>query len=296
MAPAARLTPEAFARARAFLLTRGRPLEAARLRHALGEGSAAEVLAALRADRTPDGGFRGAAGALASSVSATVAALEVLHDLSVPASDELLGGAARWLREHLHSSPGGPVWPLLLPEARAEASAARREDFRVSPRAELVARLWRWPDLLPAGLLAQLTLETRDAVLAGLDPEDARGHASAALFAQTPEVPEAHRLSVLEYLRDVLPGRVAATPEALAGGGLDPLRVAPTPASPLAPAVEDALATALAQLPTSQQEDGSWAPPWNGEDAGPGTEAAGRSVRTWEVLRVLRDWGRVELS
>ncbi|WP_104991075.1 hypothetical protein [Deinococcus sp. NW-56] len=310
----ARLTPEAFARARTFLLERGRPLEAARFRHAFEGGSAADVLDALRASRNPDGGFGWAlepdVRTPESSVLATGTALEVLHDLGVPDSDELLGGAVMWLRGNLNVTLGGSVWRFLPPLAQAyphapwwsqaepEAFAAAFGQFRVNPRAGIVARLWRWPELLPEGLLALLTLETRDAILAGLEPGDVNGHAVAALFAQTPEVPEDHRLPVLDYLRDVLPERVAATPEALAGYGLDPLQVAPTPASPLAPVLEDSLAAALAHLLASQREDGSWAPTWDWggtfPDMWPQAEAEWRSVRTWEALRALRDWGRLE--
>lgn len=310
----ARLTPEAFARARAFLLERGRPLEAARFRHAFGGGRMEDVLEALAHSRNPDGGFGRAlepdVRAPESSVLATATALEVLHDLGVPASNDLLTGAVAWLREHLHVTPGGSVWPFLPPEAAAhphapwwnqagpEALAAAFGGFRVNPRAGIVARLWRWPELLPEGLLALLTVETRDAILAGLEPGDVNGHAVAALFAQTPEVPGDHRLPVLEYLHDVLPERVASTPEALAGYGLDPLHVAPTPASPLAPVLDDALAAALAHLLTSQREDGSWAPTWDWggtfPEAWPQAEAEWRSVRTWEALRALRDWGRTE--
>ncbi|MCP2013817.1 hypothetical protein L1280_000945 [Deinococcus sp. HSC-46F16] len=312
--PTARLTPEAFARARAFLLERGRPLEVARFRHAFEGGNAADVLQALRTYRNPDGGFGRAlepdVRAPESSVLATATALEVLHDLNVSPSDELLAGAVEWLRDHLHVTLGGSVWPFLPPEAEAhphapwwsqadpEALAATFGQFRVNPRAGIVARLWRWPELLPEGFLAQLTLETRDAVLAGLEPGDVNGHGVAALFAQTPEVPEDHRQPVLEYLRDVLPDRVAATPEALAGYGLDPLHVAPIPAAPLAPVLEDPLAAALGHLLTSSREDGSWGPTWDWSgtfpDAWPQAETEWRSVRTWEALRALRDWGRLE--
>ncbi|MPY66152.1 hypothetical protein F8S09_05495 [Deinococcus sp. SDU3-2] len=314
MLSTARLTPEAFASARAFLLERGRPLEAARFRHAFEGGSAADVLDALSVYRNPDGGFGRAlepdVRAPGSSVLATGTALEVLHDLDVPDSDELLDGAATWLRENLHVTLGGSVWPFLPPEVQAqphapwwsqvepEAFAAAFGQFRVNPRAGIVARLHRWPELLPEGLLAQLTLETRDAILAGLEPGDVNGHAVAALFAQTPEVPEHHRQPVLEYLGDVLPERVASTPEALAGYGLDPLHAAPTPASPLAHALEEPLAAALGHLLTSQRGDGSWGPTWDWggtfPDVWPEAEAEWRSVRTWEALRALRDWGRVK--
>lgn len=316
MPPTARLTPEAFARARAFLLERGRPLEAARFRHAFEGGSAADVLDALRTYHTPDGGFGRAlepdVRAPESSVLATGTALEVLHDLNVSPSDELLAGAVEWLRDHLHVTLGGSVWPFLPPEAEAhphapwwsqaepEAFAAAFGQFRVNPRAGIVARLWRWPGLLPEGLLSLLTVEVRDAVLEGLDPGDVNGHEAAAVFAQTPEVPALHREPVLDYLDDVLPERVARTPQEFAAYGINPLMVAPTPASPLARPLEDPLAAALAHLLASQREDGSWAPTWDWGGTFPGewpqAEAEWRSVRTWEALRALRDWGRLERS
>ena len=201
----ARLTPEAFARARTFLLERGRPLEAARFRHAFEGGSAADVLDALRTYRNPDGGFGQAlepdVRAPESSVLATATALEVLHDLNVSASDELLAGAVEWLRDHLHVTLGGSVWPFLPPEAGAhphapwwsqagpDTLALAFGGFRVNPRAGIVARLWRWPELLPGGLLALLTVETRDAIPPGSSRGTSTGTGSRPSSRRLPRCP-----------------------------------------------------------------------------------------------------------
>ncbi|EYB67350.1 hypothetical protein DEIPH_ctg044orf0078 [Deinococcus phoenicis] len=311
--PTARLTPEAFARARAFLLERGRPLEVARFRRAFEDGEAGAVLAALRAYRNPDGGFGQAlepdVRAPESSVLATSLALRILHDLDVPAAEPLLGEAVEWLRSQLHAEEGGTVWPFLPPEAATSPHApwwSQQEPdqlartfggFRVNPRAEIVAQLWHWPALLPEGLLAQLTVEVRDAVLAGLDAGDVNGHHVAAVFAQQAEVPEVYREPVREYLHDVLPGRVGRTPEDFAGYALSALSVAPTPASPLAHALEEPLAAALAHLLSTQAGDGSWGPTWSWAGQFPETwpqaEAEWRSVLTLEALLTLRAWGRL---
>lgn len=314
MTSSARLSPEAFARARKFLLERGRPLEAARFRHAFEDGGTGPVLTALRAFQNPDGGFGRAlepdCRAPESSALATSTALRALHDLHVPSSEALLVNAAQWLRSQLHTDADGTVWPFLPPEAEAHPHApwwSQAEPgrlagafggFRVNPRAEIVALLWHWPELLPDGLLALLTTETRDAVLAGLEPGDVNGHHVAAVFAQHPDVPQAHRQPALEYLRDVLPGRVAHTPDDFAAYGLSALSAAPTPASPLAPGLEEPLAAALAHLLTSQAEDGSWGPNWSwgGQfpDVWPQAEAEWRSVLTLDALLTLRAWGRLE--
>lgn len=311
--PAARLSPEAFARARAFLVERGRPLEAARFCHAFEEGTPEDVLTALRTHQNPDGGFGRAlepdVRAPESSALATAQALRVLHDLDVPATEPLLADTLAWLRAHLRVEEGGSVWPFLPPEAEAHPHApwwSQAEPgglartfggFRVNPRAGIVALLWRWPGLLPEGLLSLLTVEARDAVLEGLDPRDVNGHDVAALFAQTPEVPALHREPVLDYLDDVLPGRVARVPQDFAAHGLNPLSVAPTPASPLARPLEEPLAAALTHLLTSQAEDGSWAPNWSWGGQFPGAwaqaEREWRSVRTLEALLTLRAWGRL---
>jgi hypothetical protein len=312
--PAARLSPEAFARARAFVLERGRPLEAARFRHAFEGGGRGPVLAALHAYRNADGGFGRAlepdVRAPDSSALATSLALRVLHDLTVPASEPLLVDAAHWLRSQLRTDAQGTVWPFLPPEAEAHPHAPWWNQmepgqlagtfggFRVNPRAEVVALLHRWPELLPEGLLALLTTETRDAVLAGLEPGDVNGHHVASVFAQTPEVPKAHRLPVLEYLHDVLPGRVARTPEDFAAYGLSALSVAPTPASPLAHVLADPLAAALAHLLSSQTGDGSWGPNWSWggrfPETWPQADVEWRSALTLDALLTLRAWGRLE--
>ena len=311
--PTPELLPEAFARARIFLETRGRPLELARYRHAFGAAKATEVLDALRAYRNGDGGFGHAlepdCRAPDSSVLGTMMALRVLHDLGTPADEPLLTGAVVWLQAQLQTDLDGSVWPFLPPPAEAYPHApwwnqsepgelARTfGGFRVNPRAELLGRLWHWPALLPEGLLAQLTVETRDAVLAGLDAGDVNGHAAAAVFAGSPGIPEVHRLPVLEYLADMLPNRVQTTPDSFDEYGLSPLAVAPTPGHPLAAALEGPLSAALLHLIASQASDGSWGPSWNwfGQfpETWPTAEAEWRSALTLDALLTLRAWGRL---
>lgn len=312
--PTDHLTPEAFARARAYVLEGGRALDAARFRHAFGGGAAEGVLDALRAYRNADGGFGRAlepdCRAPDSSVLATMMALRVLHDLDVADDEPLLGGAVAWLHTQLHTDADGSVWPFLPPQAETSPHApwwnqdepgelARTfGGFRVNPRAEIVGRLWRWPELLPGGLLAQLTLEARDAVLAGLDDGDVNGHLAASVFAGAPQIPDDHRLPVLEYLADVLPGRVQSSPEQFAEHGLNPLGAAPTPGHPLAHALEEPLSAALAHLIASQAADGSWGPTWTwfGQFPAdwPTAEAEWRSALTLDALLALRAWGRLE--
>ncbi len=285
----------------------------ARFRHAFEGAAAGEVLDALCAYQNGDGGFGRAlepdCRAPDSSVLATMMALRVLHELAVPAEETLLISAVDWLRAHLHTDLDGSVWPFLPPQAEAHPHApwwnqaepgelARTfGGFRVNPRAEIVGRLWHWPELLPEGLLAQLTLEARDSMLAGLEKGDVNGHAAAAVFAGTLDIAGDHRLPVLEYLADVLPGRVQTTPDEFAQYGLNPLMVAPTPEHPLAHALEEPLSTALLHLITSQAEDGSWGPGWNwlGQfpEDWPTAEAEWRSALTLDALLTLKAWGRL---
>lgn len=311
--PTTNLTPEAFARARAFLERQGRPLDAARFRHAFEGAAAARVLDELRAYQNGDGGFGRAlepdCRAPESSVLATMMALRVLRELDVPADEPLLRDAVDWLHAHLHTTLDGSVWPFLPPQAEAYPHApwwnqttggelARTFDgFRINPRAEIVGQLWHWPETLPGGLLAQLTLETRDAVLAGLQEDDVNGHAAAALFAGSLHIPDDHRRPVLEYLADVLPGRVQAAPDAFAEHGLNPLMMAPTPDHPLAHALEEPLSAALLHLIAAQAEDGSWKPNWTwfGQFPAdwPAAEAGWRSALTVDALLTLGAWGRL---
>lgn len=311
--PTPDLPPEAFARARAFLEERGRPLDTARFRHAFGHGDAAGVLDALRAYQNEDGGFGRAlepdCRAPHSSVLATMLALRALQELEVTVDEPLLTGAAHWLQAHLHTDLDGSVWPFLPPQAEAyphapwwnqgrEGELARTfGGFRVNPRAEIVGRLWHWPGLLPEGLLAQLTVEARDAMLAGLEDGDVNSHAAAAVFAGNLNIPDDHRLPVLEYLADVLPGRVQSAPDDFAGYGLNPLLVAPTPDHPLAHTLEEPLSAALLHLIGAQAGDGAWGPPWNWSGQFPGdwptAEAEWRSALTLDALLTLRAWGRL---
>lgn len=312
--PTPTLPPEAFARARAFLTQRGRPLDLARFRHAFENPDAASVLDALRTYQNEDGGFGRAlepdCRAPHSSVLATMMALRVLQELEVAADEPLLRDAVDWLHAHLHSDLDGSVWPFLPAQAEAFAHAPwwnqSREGelartfggFRVNPRAEIVGRLWRWPGLLADGLLAQLTVEARDAVLAGLDERDVNSHGAAAVFAGNASIPDDHRLPVLEYLADVLPGRVQTAPDAFTEHGLNPLLAAPTPDHPLAHALEEPLSAALLHLISAQADDGAWGPNWSwmGQfpEVWPTAEAEWRSALTVDALLTLRAWGRLE--
>src|SRR5258708_666866 len=89
-----------FQAARSFVLEHGRPLDAALLRLALGEGGPDDVLAALTPFQNADGGFgHGLEPDIpspASSGLATSIGLRLLVRAAAPANHPLVAGALRW--------------------------------------------------------------------------------------------------------------------------------------------------------------------------------------------------------
>ena len=103
-----------------FVTTHARTLDRRRLSHLLGDGSAAEVVAALDAYRNPDGGYGWALEPdLRSSTSRPVAAM---HALEVLAEVPFLAGHGRSLCDWLaaHSLPDGGM-PFALPYLASRA-------------------------------------------------------------------------------------------------------------------------------------------------------------------------------
>ena len=147
---------DALERARSFADTRARPLERVRLAHLLGEAEPGDVVCALRAFATTDGGLGQAlepdCRAPESSALAVLTGLDILrqHRGSDPASRHLLGTLIAWLVAQVERDEQGRcVWPFLPATAQA------------SPHAP-----W-WDQSQPGELAA--TFETGAAEIAWLD-------------------------------------------------------------------------------------------------------------------------------
>lgn len=277
-------------------------------------GPADDVRGALAAYRNEDGGFGHAlepdCRAPQSSALATWTALEVLREIDAPADDPLVQGGVGWLVAQVATLvDDGPGWVFLPPEAQHHPHAPWWDqgvpgqlaetfnDFRINPRASIVALLWHWSDLVPPELLDRSANASQDAIRNRLRGNAIHDHIAAARFAGEAAVPDDYRELAATFLGDVLPHRVATLPEQLDGYVLSALDVAPTSTSRFAALLHEECAVALDHLVAAQQDDGGWPLTWSWAETDPTAwalaEREWRGIVTLESVLRLRAHGRL---
>jgi len=162
----ARLSKERFKAAQAFVEKVGRPLDREVLRHRLAGGPGDGVIAAVRRYQNFDGGFgHGLEPDIrspASSAIATSLGLRRLAGAGADATHPAVVGAMRWLGTSIDEEQG--VWPIIGPDVSlgphapwwswSPSLAEAWNGFRFNPTAEILARLYAWPDAAPPAALA----------------------------------------------------------------------------------------------------------------------------------------------
>jgi hypothetical protein len=298
------LSNAGFHKACAFVEDQGRPLDAALLRHDLGEGSAEAVLAALAAYQNTDGGFgHGLEPDLAtpaSSAIATSVGLRFLRHIDASGRSSMVKAALDWLETTFDWDAG--VWPIITPAvdeaphapwwAWSEDLAEGWNGFRFNPGAELLAYLYAWradasPDLLKAAeARMRRTLADIEVIEGAYDLK------CAVRLAETESLPDdlRERLELL-VVRSAL-GADPSDPHAAV------LELAPRPSSLLAAALVDRIDAALDTLIGAQQPDGGWLFFWDWSDVDAAAWAkAKRDWRGWitrDAVDALLAYGRVE--
>ena len=300
------LSRERAAAARDFVLTNGRPLEGALLRHGLGEGSAEAAMVALIAFQNPDGGFGHGlepdTRSPASTAIATSIGLRLLVRVGAPAHHPTVVGAIDWLEGALDRENG--VWPIvgqdvgLAPHAPwwtwSEELAASWNGFRFNPTAEILAHLYHWRAAAPAGVFECAEAGLRRTLGETQLLEGAYDLKCAIRLAEADGLP-----ADLAKPLDALVRRSIAAHDP-ADEHTSPFDAAPTPSSPFADLVDGRIEAALTSLIDSQAEDGGWI--WNPEWAWGFVDKkawadAHRDWRGWitrENLETLMAYGRVE--
>jgi len=310
-----RLSGEAFARARRFLMAEARPLERALFAHRFEGGPAEAVWAELAHYRNDDGGFgHGLEPDLRtphSSALATSDALGTLQALGCPAEHALVRGAVQWLLAAYDERAA--VWRVVPEGANdyahapwwhdEDGSLARTfDDFLVVPRTRIVALLYHYAGLLPAGWLDRLAERTVSEVM-GMAPQALGGGGDSLRaclqLAQAHGLPERLRRRLLPWLRDVVaPAIVERDPARWPGYVPSPLKLARTPDSPLAAQFGDDLQRNLDYEIARQAPEGYWEPNWTwGDfypDVWPQARQEWRGHLTLETLTSLRAYGRLE--
>ncbi|WP_144128131.1 hypothetical protein [Catellatospora sichuanensis] len=301
-----------FTRAREFVFEQGRPLDRARLLFHFESGPARAVLDELAVYQNDDGGFGHALEpdlrTPVSSAVATWCACTVLHEIGASADEPLVRRAVAYLLD-TYDSAGRRWW--IVPQESEDSPRApwwtyadigrTFGDCVLNPTAGLAGALWEYRELVPPALLAELTetvlarLESWADGSGGLD----RGDLTAAeLFAQARNLPEVARLRAIAAMRSAAARLVENKPEAWTEYLLQPLDVARTPDSPLAPAVEQAsIAANLDYVLGRQLPDGSWPLTWSWADVDAQAwllaEREAKGLVAVERLLTLRAYGRV---
>ena len=303
-----RLDPPSFARARTFLTTQARPLEAARFRLHFEQGSVDDVITQLSPYQNADGGFgHGLEPDLRtprSSALATTVAFQTLREAGVDARHPLVESGVRYLLDTYNADEqiwpiapqtddGSPHAPWWEPSTLADSFGR----FRFNPAAEALAVLYDYPQLTPSELRTSLSAE----ILVRMQEPDAfemHDFLCCRRLVECSNLPAALRDDMIAHLRRLLPTLVVTDPAQWQGYGLRPLQAAPDPASPFLSGLEEAVDANLDHLIQTQHEDGSWLPVWSWGDAYP--EQWGQAKQEWqgvltlEALLSLKRYARID--
>ena len=314
------LAPQAFQRARAFLETQARPLDWAIFAYRFENAPAEDVVSALAAFQNDDGGFGHALEpdlrTPSSSALATGIGLDVLRELGCDAQHPMARRAVRFLLAT--HDPQTQTWRVAprdtndYPHAgwwHDEAGSLARtfDDFEIIPRAQIVGLLHHYAALthpggegqeIKAGWLDAVTADTVAAIetlpTERLSGDDLR---YALSLAETAALPERERARLVRWLRAVVPSVVTRDPAQWEAYCTPPLKVAPTPTSPVADLLWDDLQAYLDYQIAHQSAQGAWEPTWTWGDAYP--EAWEQARQEWrghltlETLTRLRAFGRL---
>ncbi len=302
-----RLPPQALARAEAFVRKDARPLDQRRLEYFLRKTDQGDVIAELGKFQNSDGGFGRNLDpdvrCPESSTVATLKALGILREVDADADHPMVQAAVRYLVSHFDDK--SRRWPAVPPQVNdsphpswwhvdAKTGMAPAESPLV-PSAEVLSALYRYEDLVPAGLLEkalQPVLRYVDAIPDRLQPGEAIACVRLAQQLSSPL-----RETMLRKVRPSIIRTVARDRSEWSHYCLRPLMVADAPASPLHHELRAEVEANLDYLIATQDEDGGWLPywSWEGSDAAAWKQAARewRGVMVIENLRWFRVYGRL---
>jgi hypothetical protein len=306
-----KLTREAFGRARQFLIQKARPVERALFKHRF-EGAPVEIVFSALADyQNQDGGFgHGLEPDLrtpSSSALATAIGLRMLAELGCPSGHPLVYKAVDYVLSTFDQEDG--VWRVApsdtndhphAPWWHDEDGSLKKlfDEFRIIPRALIVADLRHYSSLVPKGWLDEITEETvryiEDVEILGEGGGSDLEYAVA--LAEAENLPAHYAKRLTSHIREAIPSVVVYDPEQWNTYCIKPLGIAPKPDALGADLIKDALQTHLDYKITHQTSQGTWDPTWAwGEDYQDVWLEAKREwqgILTLETLTQLKAFGR----
>jgi hypothetical protein len=307
-----RLTQQGYERAKQFMRNEARPLENALFAFHFEDGSGDAVATALETFRNSDGGFglglEPDTQTPSSSPLATAYALRTLAEVEPDAEADLVRSAIDYLlktldpetltwrpvAEDVNEYPHAPWW-----HDEGDKLAKTFDDFRVIPRALIVALLHHYAALVPPKMLATVT-DSLAETIAELDVLGSGGGSDLQYFlylAQVAGLPQPVRKLLVERLEQDVPHVVERDPKKWSTYCLTPLRAAPTPTSIGAVQIRALSETYLDWVIDHQTDEGCWNPTWTwfGEypEIWPVAERQWKGILTLEHLLYLQAYERL---
>lgn len=306
-----KLTLENFAKARDYLFSSARPLEQALFRYHFEDGPQTAVWQELAAHQNADGGFGHALEpdlrTPSSSALATGIALRLLAETGAPGDHPLVLEAAASLQKTLdpqtltwrvapldtNDHPHAPWW-----HDQEGSLADTFDEYQIIPRAELVAALYHFSGPLPAPWL----VDVKDAAVLAIEHLPMGGGGGddivyALRLAREPRLDIADQERLLRRVREVAAASVARDPAQWETYSIPPLKLAPTPASPVADLFPEDIQRNLDYMIDKQKPEGYWDTTWTWGDFYPGVWPEARDEWRGEItlhnLLSLREYGRI---
>ena len=299
------LSREAFDSAADFVMTAGRPLDQAMWRHLFDAVPADDVIDALGAFRTPDGGFGRALEpdlrAPGSSALATQTALDTLHRLGDPGHQMVVEAVAYLVDTFDHDAavwrftprsagehPHAPWWDQ-------DALADAFEGFAVNPRAKLLGYLlWSGaPD--GASVVDAIYDDVLDLLMRASGPVDVNTLDCFRTFAGY--VRPSDREAARAQLGRLVEVSVERDDTKWDTHCLRPLDAVSGPDDSAVAVIADLVDRHLDFEIHRQRSDGSWGPTWSWYGSFPETwpqaEREWSSFLTVETVRRLAEFGRL---
>ena len=304
------LSREALTGAETFIRDHGRPLEQRLLDFHFNGGHREAVINALADYQNPDGGFGRALEPdiqmEGSSARTTTVGFQVLREVNAPGDHPVVRSAICHLLDTYDEVE--EVWPI-VPSGVDDAPHApwwnfdcTHEGFRgfqLNPTAEALAYLHDYASDVPDDLISHLTGTVLDRADEAPDAMEMHDLQCCIRLADTPSLTEDAKERLVKKLTTAARVEVSCEPSEWGGYTLTPLGVVFGPDSCLAAQYRESVELNLDWEIDQQGEDGALSPPWvwgQYEESWPAVRAQWQSMLTMNMLRLLRDFGRPNLS
>ncbi|MEK6991434.1 hypothetical protein NST08_14360 [Paenibacillus sp. FSL K6-1566] len=296
------LSHEQTDRAKQYMLTQARALEAALYRYEFEGGSFSEVLEELSRYQNDDGGFgHGLEPDLRckeSSALATTRALELLRLDGTGEGEEMVIRTLGYLERTYIPERFG--WDIIPKEAEQSPRAiwwkyGAFADHWGNPNADIAAYFMDYRALCPFGPLDSVIRYALDYLREACDLTEM--HELFCYLRFKERLPEEQALDIQELLERYLDNCISSDPAEREGYGATALSIMDSPNSPYYKKYKAMVPLELDLLVETQGEDGAWEPNWTWyqyDEVWPLAKEEWKGILTLNALRTLRNFKRIE--